>query len=234
MKSIPGGAAGSRPLVFVLLASLLFLANQAMAGITYRMVGGECTDSNRPEIFYPDAVRPDSGALGAFGPGPTLCADHVAAEITMRDEYVPGTFFENRDVPGARLDVESFSVTDGAWSFSTTFPIIGRGLPVSGVLPEQTEPSLLGVFWHEGWFLQTQDDGTWSFGVEFGARDGECGLGSIEGPNLTGKACTPTGGHYYSVGTYQGWQRVPEPPTVMVLGLALAVLAGLRHRNRIA
>lgn len=232
MRRMSGRAARSHPLLPALLTGLLCLANQAMAGITYSMVGGECTDSNRPEVFYPDAIRPDSGELGVFGPGPTLCADHVAAEITMRDGYVPGTFFENRDLPGARLDVERFSFTDGAWSFSTTFPIIGRGLPVSGVLPEQTEPSVLQVFWHEGWFLQSQNDGTWAFGVEFGARNGVCGLGSVEGPDPTGEACTPTQTHYYSLGTYQGWQRVPEPPTVMILAVACAALAGLRHRSR--
>lgn len=218
-----------RTLMRILFLGLLFLADQAVAGYAYRMVGGGCQDSNRAEVFYPDAAN----SLGAWGPGPTLCADQVFAEITLRDEYVPGTRFEYFDEPGAKLKVEAFTFTDGARSASTAFPLgMGRGGYVQGVLPEHEEASALRVLWHEGWFFEAGKDGTWMFGEEFGGRDGVCGLGSIEGPNLTGTACTPTQTHYYSKGSYQGWFRVPEPPPLRILALALAVMAGLRYRRR--
>lgn len=206
---------------------LLFLANQALAGYTYSMVGGECTDSNRPEVFYPDA-----GETGMHGPGPTLCNKDISVQITMRDGYVPGTRFLNFDEPGATLDVESFSFSDGARSFSTTFPHVSRWGQVDGVLPVGSAPSELNVFWYEGWFFRARNDGSWIFGEEFGARDGVCGLGSVEGPNVTGDACAYSGGHYASVGTYLGWHRVPEPSTAAILALGLAAMGGLGYRRR--
>lgn len=218
-----------RALLRVLLMGLLFLANQAVAGYTFHMVGGECTDSNRAEVFYPNDIDG-----GVWGPGPTLCADQVAAEITFNNDYVPGTQFEYFDrSETTELSVQTFSFTDGAREAFTDFPLNHSGLAVRGVLPLETEPSVLEVLWNEGFFFRAGNDGTWTFGLEFGGRDGVCGLGSIEGPNPTGEFCSPTGTHYFSEGTYIGWHHVPEPPpAAMALAMALAAMASLRYRRR--
>lgn len=215
----------------LLFLGCLLVAGQALASVTYRMVGGVCTDSNHGETFYPNDIDG-----GMFGPGPKLCSDTITAEINMADGYVPGTRFEDNDYLGQdpHIDVLSFSVSDGARSLTIGYPRNSWD-HIQGALPETTA---LAEFDAVGnYIFRTRLDGTWEFSLEFGAHEGYgvpgyCGIGSIEGPNngIDGY-CAPSGGHYFAIGTYEGWYRVPEPPT-LALVLAFAIMAGLHCRRR--
>ena len=213
-------SAGAR----IVAALLLAWTGAASATILYRMVDPTCVDSNHGERVYPGTpIEPDTS-----GPGPKLCADVLTLELRLLDTYVPGTSLSQNQTGQPNAYVASFSINDGARSVDSTFDIAPWGYPndgpITGILPAFAGPGVLRIFWDEGWFFNALANGTWTFGVEFGAKsDGPCGLGSIPGPYPLG-VCTPTGGHYTSIGTYAGFQRVPEPGTLLMVLLALTGL----------
>lgn len=205
--------------------ALVLLADHAMASVIYRMTGATCTDSDHSYQYFPDYVNRD-GSIGIEGAGPKLCNNHVAVEVRMRDGYVPGTEFnylwgDSDELP----PVESFSYNDGARSLYIPFGSNPPLTSMEGWLPANIEPSVFEVNTN-GWGFFARTNGTWYFGLE--AASGPCDLGSIEGPG----GCQMGRWAYESVGTYKGWNRVPEPATTTLLLTSLGLMGFMARRRK--
>jgi len=135
-----------------------------------------------------------------LGSDPKLCNDSPTVEIRMTDTYVPGTFFFGND------DAESFFFDDGFATQAEDFvPCPPCVETVYGQLPSGPMEDLV-VAWVEGYFFRA-DNGHWLFGYESGSS-----------------------GNYISRGDYEGWVRVPAPPTLGLLALGLIGFSILRKR----
>jgi hypothetical protein len=218
--------------ISLVLGSVVLAAIPAAASTIYRMENAVCIDSNREQIDYgppPDEPRVDHD----YGPGPKLCSNQLTIELRMSDRYDPGTAFYQHSSGVPNEFVEFFSVSDGVYALSTTFPTDYRGW-VRGTMPEWAGAGDLAVNWIESWFFRASTDGAWMLGVEFGGsrRGRPCTIGSIEGPYSEGGFCKVSE-HYLSVGTFDSWKRVPEPGTLALLGLGLAGIAVTRRSWRV-
>src|SRR5262249_52473956 len=104
---------------------------------------------------------------------------------------------------------------------------------LGGVMPEVAGPGSM-TYGNPGVGFIARGDGTWIFGTDSaGAQLGDrCQLGSIEGPFSSGGYCSSFHDNYTSVGTFDGWRRLPESGTVPLLGLGLTALVFSRRRLR--
>jgi hypothetical protein len=212
-------------LLFPALVSALGigLALPASASLTYRMVAATCTDSNAKEVLFPDG---EGGTIG--GAGPKVCANHITVEVTMRGDYVPGTQFNWSAEDPTPPPVENFFYDDGALRIGVDSSFNRNPLSESGMLPARGVQRTLFGTGNNGGGFGTNPDGTWSMNVDSIATipGAICGIASTEGPN----GCIGAS-NYNAIGTYRGWQRVPEPATSVLL-LTSVGLMGLMSRRR--
>lgn len=200
---------------------LLFFAGSASASTIYRAIGATCTDSNHSLTRTTDL----------YVVGPKVCADDVVIEITMRHDYVPGSSIF--DCWGSRIStcysaehfVESFLIFDGVYLDSLDFladPNFDR--IISGTLPETAGLGDLSVRTAYSSFQQNVD-GTWSLRTDHQTIvAGDCEIGAIEGPIPGAGFCREISrGGYAAVGTIESWQRIPEPPSLLLIALGLGL-----------
>ena len=134
-----------------------------------------------------------------------LCSHNISATVEMADGYVPGTPFAD-STQTLPVTVAFFTFSDGFLTIATDFPLGASGPGNFGVMPETSGPGSLHIHWFQGFFFDAES-GTWQFGQEFGP-----GGGGEQG--------------YFSSGTYVNWvQAIPEPGSLTLLAVALAMLA---------
>lgn len=121
--------------------------------------------------------------------------------------------------------VESLVYDDGALQLHFGgFGALGE----SGMLPARGVQRTLFTIGNNGGGFSSSPDGTWHMNVDSiaGIPGALCDIVSTEGPNGCFPATT-----YNAIGTYRGWQRVPEPATAMLLLTSLGLM-GLMARRR--
>jgi hypothetical protein len=183
--------------LFAAALTTVLAAGSASAGYVYRLVGGQCLDSSRDYVFYPE--------LGSSCVGPKACSQHVFGELRLTDAYVPGTGFLQAYGDTADPIVESFEFLDGAYSI--VLPGSFRSMSFGAVLPERFGPAEIRITGEGGadFGYIFRPDGTWQIG-ERGFPGFPCQIGSTEGLTIdvTG-VCQFQPGVYLSTGTYVGW-----------------------------
>lgn len=141
--------------------------------------------------------------------GPLLCSHDITATVEMVDGYIPGTPFGDSPQGPGPSTAAFFTFSDGFVTVATGFPLGASGPGNYGVMPETSGQGSLHIHWFDGLFFDA-DAGAWHFGLEFGP-----GGGGAQG--------------YLSSGTYENWVRaIPEPRSLALVGVALAMLVSIR------
>ena len=199
------------------------LPDSAHAGPLYQLSGGVCTNSNRLENLGTLPVPP----FVIVGVGDKICADNIAATLAFNGTYLPGAPFWDYDRPSLKFVVEHFTFNDGPGVISDPLVIIGRGGYIRGTMPVLSGLADVDVLWQEGYYFRTSSAGQWIFGIEFRNFGAPCGPTSIPGPAPVGVCVYYS--HYFSEGTYQGWNLIPTPSALSLALLALGLLGLVRH-----